>query len=136
VSENVDSLRRGFAAFSRGDWEGAFASIDPDIEWHLTFQLPDLPPGKTVFRGYDEVRTLFDNLADFWDELTLELLDVVREEGDLLVIKARFSGRGGEAGIEVERVLYYVQEMRDGRLLRQRPFDTEEQAFEAAGFER
>ena len=136
ASQNADTVRRGFAAFSRGDWEGTFADIDPEIEWHLTFQLPDLPPDKTVFRGYDELRTLFDNLAAFWDELTLEMVDVLHDDGDLLVVKARFSGRGGQAGIEVDRVLYYVQEMRDGKLLRQRPFDTEDEAFEAAGVER
>jgi ketosteroid isomerase-like protein len=135
VSENVDTVTRGFAAFSRGDWDGTFAEIDPEIEWHLTFQLPDLPPGKTVYRGFDEVRTLFDNLAAFWKELTLEVLEVVHEGEDLLIVKSRFSGRSGDAGIEVDRVLYYLLELRDGRLQRLRPFDTEAEAFEAAGVE-
>ena len=136
MSQNVDTIRRGFAAFSRGDWDGLFVDVDPEIEWHLTFQLPDLPPGKTVYRGYDELRMLFDNLADFWDELQLELVDVLHDEKDLLIVKARFRGRGGEAGIEVDRVLYYVQELRDAKLLRQRPFDMEEEAFVAAGVDR
>jgi ketosteroid isomerase-like protein len=127
---------RGFAAFSRGDWDATFAEIDPEIEWHLTFQLPDLPPGKTVYKGYDEVRMLFDNLAEFWDELTLEVLDVLHEGEDLLIVKARFSGRGGAVGIEVDRVLFYVQDLRDHRLLRLRPFETEDEAFQAAGVER
>ena len=135
MSENVDTMTRGFAAFSRGDWDATFAEIDPEIEWHLTFQLPDLPPGKTVFRGFDEVRVLFDNLAAFWEELTLEVLEVVHESEDQLIVKARFAGRGGEAGIEVDRVLYYVMELRDGLLRRLRPFDSGDEAFEAAGVE-
>lgn len=136
MSENLDTTIRGFAAFSRGDWDGTFEEIDPEIEWHLTFQLPDLPPGKTVYRGFDEVRMLFDNLAAFWKQLTLEVLEVAYEGEDLLIVKSRFSGRGGDTGIEVDRVLYYVLELRDRRLQRLRPFDTEAEAFEGAGVER
>ncbi len=132
---NIDTMERGFAAFSRGDWDACLAEMDPEVEWHLTFQLPDLPPDKQVFRGHDEVRMLFQNLAGAWDELTLEMLEVVHEEDDMHILKVRFAGRGGASGVEVDRVLYYVQEMREGRLLRQRPFDSEQDALEAAGVE-
>jgi ketosteroid isomerase-like protein len=136
MSENVETMKRGFAAFSRGDWDACLAEIDPAIEWHVTFRFPDLPPDKTVFHGHDEVRVLFDGLAAAFDELSLDLEEVLYERGDLQIVRARFVGRGGATGIEVDRRLFYVQELRDQLLFRQRPFDTEAEAFAAAGVER
>jgi ketosteroid isomerase-like protein len=132
---NIESMKRGFAAFSRGDWDGCLAEIHPDIEWHLTFQLPDLPPDKKIFRGHDEVRMLFEELSGVWNELTLELLEVLQEDDDGQILKVRFAGRGGGSGVEVDRILFYVHDVKDGLLLRQRPFDTAEEAFAAAGVE-
>lgn len=133
AKENIEAVKRAFAAFSRGDWTACLAEVHPEIEWHITFQLPDLPPEKKVFRGHDEVRTLFDNLSEAWDELTLELLEVLHEDDDGQILKVRFAGRSGGSGIEVDRVLFYVHDVRDGLMVRQRPFDTAEEAFAAAG---
>jgi ketosteroid isomerase-like protein len=133
---NIESMRRGFAAFSRHDWDACLAEIHPEIEWHLTFQLPDLPPDKKVFRGHDEVRMLFENLSGVWEELTLELLEVLHETDDGQILKVRFAGTGGGSGIEVDRTLFYVHDVRDGLLVRQRPYDTEQEAFDAAGVKR
>jgi len=136
MSENAEVMRRGLAAFSRGDWDAVLAGVDPEIEWHLTFQLPDLPPDKKVFHGYDEVRTLFDAFRSVWDELTIDVEEVLHDADDLLILRVRFRGRGGRSGIEVDRMLFYVEDMRNGKLVRQRPFETEEGAFAGAGVER
>ena len=136
TSADVETMRRGFAAFSRGDWDGLLAEVDPEIEWHLVFQLPDLPPDKKVFHGHDELRTLFDAFRSVWEELTLEVKEILHDADGLLILRVRFQGRGGASGIEVDRHLFLVEELRDGKLLRQFPFETEEEAFAAAGVER
>lgn len=136
MGRDAEASRRAFEAFSRSDWQACLSEIDPDIEWHLTFQFPDLPPGKRVYRGHDEVEMLWRNLANGFPELTLEMEEVLYEAEGLLVVRARFVGRGGGSGIEVDRRIFYVQELRGQKLLRIRPFDTEAQAFEAAGVER
>jgi ketosteroid isomerase-like protein len=136
MSENSETMRRGFAAFSRGDWEGCLAEVHPEIEWHLAFRLPDLPPGKEVFRGHEEVRQLFDAFKAVWAELTIEVEQVLHDEGDLLVSRVRFRGRGGGSGVEVDRRLFYVQRLREGKLRWQRAFDFEREALGAAGIER
>jgi ketosteroid isomerase-like protein len=136
VSENSESSRRGFAAFSRGDIDAMLTEMDPEIEWHVTFPFPDLPPGTTVFRGHEEVKDLFVRLLDVWEELTIELEEVLYDADDLLIERVRFHGRGAGSGAEAERVIHYVQDIRDTKLLRIRPFDTEAEAFAAAGVER
>ena len=136
MSENLETMKRGFESFSRGDLDSSLAVIDEDVEWHVAFPLPDLPPEKTVYRGHDEVRVLWSAFRSVWDELTLDVEEVLYDQGGLLIVRALFTGKGGASGAEVSRVLFYVQELRDGRLTKIRPFETAEEAFAAAGVAR
>jgi ketosteroid isomerase-like protein len=132
ADENIALIRRGLDAFSRGDFDGGVADLHPDVEWHLAFRLPDLPLDKTVYHGCDEVRGVWAAFGSAWDELTLTLEEVVDARDDVVVIRARFVGRGSGSGIEVDRRLFYVFEIAAGKLRRLRPFDTEAQALAAA----
>lgn len=129
-------MLRGFEAFSRGDWEACLAEVHPEIEWHVAFRLPDLPPGKEIWFGHDEVKELFEAFKAVWDELTVEVEEILYDADDLLISRVRFRGRGGGSGIEVDRRLFYLQQIREGKLLRQIPFESGEAAFAAAGLDR
>jgi len=133
--KNVDIARQGFDAFSRGDYDGCVSLMDPEVEWHLVFPLPDVPPEKTVFHGRDEVRDLFRAFGDVWDELTIELERAVHDEGDLLITRVLFRGQGHGSGVRVDRVVFLLQELREEKLLRQLPFESEAQARRAAGLD-
>ena len=135
MSVNSDAAQRAFDAFSRGDLEAGIATIDPDVEWHVALRLPDLPPDKTVFHGHEEVRKLWSAVRDSWGEFSLEREQILHDADDVLVERVRFRGLGAASGIEVDRVLWYVQELRDGRLTRIRPFDSAAEALAAAGVE-
>ena len=135
MTANREAMERGFDAFSRGDFEACLTTIHPEIEWHVAFRLPDLPIDREVYRGHDEVRQLWDAFRSVWEELTLDPEEILYDEDDLLIVTTRFHARGGTIGIELDRVLFYVLEMRDQTLLRIRPFETRAQAFKAAGRE-
>ncbi len=130
---NADIARVALAAWSRGELDATLATVDPEIEWHVSFPLPDLPPDKTVFRGREELGDLWRAFRSAWEELTLEIERVVYDEGDTLVLEASFHGRGGGSGIEVERRVFYVMTIRDGLLLLMRPFESEAEALAAVG---
>lgn len=136
MSDNAETMLRGLAAFSRGDWDECLAEVHPEIEWHLSFRMPDLPPDKDVFRGKDEVKMLFDQIAEVWEELTLEAEEILHDDDDLLISQVRFRGRGGVSGIEVDQRFFYLQRLRDGLLVEQIPFESEDAAFAAAGLQR
>jgi ketosteroid isomerase-like protein len=132
AKENIAFIHRGLDAFSRGDFEVGAALMQPDVEWHVSFRLPDLPMGKTVYRGPDEVMRLWAAFRSVWDELSVTLEEVIKAHGDVVVVRARFVGRGSASGVEVDRTLFYVFEIAAGKLKRLRPFDTEAEALAAA----
>ena len=133
VEENIALIHRGLDAFSRGDFDGGVADMEPDIEWYVSFRLPDMPLDKPVYHGVDEVRRLWAAFRSGWAKLTVTLEEVVDASEDFVVVRARFVGRGRASGIEVDRTVFYVFEILAGKLKRRRPFDTEEEALEAAG---
>lgn len=138
-SREVELAKQGFAAFSRGEWDASLATMHPDVEWHLAFPLPDLPPDKTIFRGRGEVKELWGVFASIWETISLEIEEVEGEGGDeehvTVVARSRFRGTGGASGIEVDRVVHYVLDIdpKAELLRRVRPFDTRDEAMAAAG---
>jgi ketosteroid isomerase-like protein len=68
--------------------------LHPDVKWHLAFRLPDLPLDKTVYHGRDEVRRVWAAFRSASDQLSLTLEEVVDARDDVVVIRARFVGRG------------------------------------------
>ena len=109
AEENIAFIHRGLDAFSRGDLEVGAELTQPDVEWHLSFRLPDLPVGKTVYRGPDEVMRVWAAFRSVWDELSVTLEEVIEAHEDVVVVRARFVGRGSASGVEVDRTLFYVR---------------------------
>ena len=58
--QNIETLNKGYAAFSAGDAEGAMRDLADDVEW--------VSPGKSAlsgtYRGKAEVGELFMKLAE------------------------------------------------------------------------
>jgi ketosteroid isomerase-like protein len=132
-SPNLTLIRYGLAAFSRGDFDAGVENMQPDIEWYVTFRLPDLAPDKTIYRGTEEVRMLWAAMKDAWETFTVAVEEVIDDRDDATVVRVRFVGRPLNVDVAVDRVLYYVFEIADGKLRRLRPFDTQAEALAAAG---
>jgi hypothetical protein len=79
------------------------------------------------------VRTLWRAFRSVWEELTIDLEEVVWEVPDAFVLRARFRGKGAGSGVEVDRVLFYVMRLKDDKLIFTKTFDTPEEALAAAG---
>ena len=135
AEENIALVHRGLDAFSRGDFDAGVEDMRPDIEWHVSFRLPDLPLDKPVYHGRDDVRRLWAAFRSGWATLTLSLEEVIDAREDYVVVRTRFVGRGSASGIVVDRTVFFVFEIVDGKLKRLRPFDTEAEALEAAELE-
>jgi ketosteroid isomerase-like protein len=113
-SPNSDLIRRGYEAWNRGDIEGVLALLDPKIEWRGYTHIPDVPEAGTL-TGREEVRLWLERFLEAWEELEIELDELI-ESGDQLVALVRFHGVGKGSGVQVEGgVDAHVWTVRDGR---------------------
>jgi ketosteroid isomerase-like protein len=130
---NIELVRKGVDAFNRGAIDESVADMHPEVEWHLLFRTPDLPIGKSVFRGTDEVREVWATFRSAWETLVVEIEEILHADDEHVVFRARFRGRGAGSGVEVDRLVYYHYRVTDGLLRYTRGFDDEAAAMRDAG---
>src|SRR5437660_167809 len=96
--ENVEIVRRHFAAFNRGDMAGTLAPLDQGIEF---VEEPDLRPDAGTYRGIAAIRSYFQAFWDAADEVSVEPEEFI-EHGDKVIVPCRLVGRFRLTGIEGE----------------------------------
>jgi ketosteroid isomerase-like protein len=132
ASALLDHVRPSIDAWNTGDLESAIELIDPEIEWRTARVFPDISP---VYRGLAEVRKFWATFVEPWEDIRLEVEEVLHERGTpddgLVVIRARFRARGRE-GIELDLVVFQMFRLRSGRLVEFEPFLDAGEALAAA----
>jgi ketosteroid isomerase-like protein len=88
AEENVGVVRGAYEAFARGDVPSIIGILHDDVDWHI----PVVLPHRFDARGHDEVRQFFQRLAELWDELAVEVDEIVAS-GDHVVVLGRATGR-------------------------------------------
>ena len=122
-------LAPGYRALSSGDFDTFLAGLHEDAELHELAEMPDT----AVYRGHAEIRGWAEagiGLVDDWEWVPDEVLHAT---GEVVVVGVRFQGRGHGSGAPLERRLFHVIELRDGKATRIRGFLSEDQALAAAG---
>jgi ketosteroid isomerase-like protein len=133
--ENVDVVRRGFAAFQEGlarGEPGAFFDsgvVAPDAEWILP---PNAPGFRPVYRGRDEFLDFMRTWTEDFD-WSIELERVIDAGGDRVVgvFHQRATGKG--SGVPVELRMGLLYELEGGRIIRMTNYLNPADALEAAG---
>jgi ketosteroid isomerase-like protein len=126
--ENVEAVRAMLDAFNRGDFEASMAFLDDEVEWHD----PPEVPGAGVHRGPQEVREFFVSWLGAWETYTAKADEVI-DAGDQGVVVHHEWGRGKGSGVEIDNRSANLFDLRDGKVVRRRPFPDREAALEAAG---
>jgi len=94
--ENLELVRRQYAAWSSGDIAGATRLFADDVEWHGHPQLPEPGP----YRSREEVERWMSQFQEAWGELEADPVVLV-EGGDDVIALVHMSGRGRDSGVEV-----------------------------------
>jgi ketosteroid isomerase-like protein len=131
--ENVEIVRREYAAFAASDWQALAEVWHPDIEYETFESAPDAG----TYRGLDEATRLFDSWRKTFPELRVEVDEIV-EVGDRVVVVERPAGRGiggSDAEAWLEQSFARVISFKDGRIWRVKEYRTLDEALEAAGLE-
>jgi ketosteroid isomerase-like protein len=126
--ENVEIVRRAYAAWSRDDRDPALAFFADDVVWTPAREDPDPQP----HLGPEGVRRFWAQWEELFDDLRIEPEELI-EVGDRIVSRLHFTGRGKGSGIDVDQRVYQVFEFRDNSIVRIDEFYDRAEALEAAG---
>ena len=128
--ENVEVVRRQFAAFERGGLDAVAQFWHPTIEWRaVEGAADDVGP----VRGHEALRGYYQDWIDTLDQLHAEVEEVIFEADEKVAVVVCNSGRGRVSGVPVEGRYYVTCTVRDGQIVSGREFETREQALEAVG---
>ena len=123
----METVRRAYDAFARGDADAIRSLLAPDIEWRTT---PEVPFEGT-YRGVDEFFRGMSDWTDSFDDITTEVEEVI-DAGERAVVGHRMRGRGTDSGAEVDLVLWQVVTVRDGKIAAMHDYTTREDALAAS----
>jgi ketosteroid isomerase-like protein len=123
---DIDAVRESHEAFRRRDLDEFLRYIDPEVEFRsLVLEV------EGEYRGHDGIRSWWDNVTAVFPDWQPRVEDA-REIGDRVVLRVRAEGAGTGSGIGLDRDIWQVVEVRDGRLRWWSFYRTEQEALQAA----
>jgi ketosteroid isomerase-like protein len=126
--ENVDVVRRHFAAFEHGGLDAVATFWHPDIEWRPVEGAAD---DAGLMRGHDALRRYYQDWMDTLDQLHADVEEVIFDADERVAVVVHNSGRGRASGVLAEGRYYVACTVRDGRIVSGREYETRAQALEA-----
>jgi ketosteroid isomerase-like protein len=130
--ENVEIVRREYAAFATRDWAALADLCHPDIEYET---LQSAPGFSGSYHGVDEITEFFDTWAEPYSEFRVEPGEII-DAGDHVVTVERHAVRGlrgSDSETWMGQSFACLISFKEGRIWRVQEFPTLGQALEAAG---
>jgi ketosteroid isomerase-like protein len=126
----VEIVRRQYASFNAGDWDGALENVDPAMELVAAPQ----SPLAGVYRGPEGVRAFLARVFEVYDQSQIrrepERLDVLGDRVLAIVkVHARFQG----SELELDERWADLWTVRGGRIVRLEVFTDPAEGLRAVG---
>ena len=128
--ENVEVIRKVFAAFGQVDIEAVLRLCDEDIVITQPAEVPGINPQQ---RGHQGVLEAFAIWPEQWDDFRVEVLGLTAAPANKVMANIRTVGRGKQSGVEVDMEFSFVFTVLDERIIEWQLFLREDQALEASG---
>jgi ketosteroid isomerase-like protein len=122
--ENVETMRRAFAAWTQGELADAIEFVDENA-----IIRPIIGP---EWRGPQGLLEMFTDWVEGFDQFSMTAEEFI-DAGDSVVVRVRQEGRGSSTGVPVQVIFWFVYWVKDGKMTRLEMFEDREPAFEAAG---
>jgi ketosteroid isomerase-like protein len=107
-------VRRGNAAFNRGDYEAFAESLHPEVEFRDHAHAADAPE---TLKGAPALLSLLSEWRESFDDFRAEISEYM-EAGDHVVCVTRWTGRGKASDAAVDVAQVDVYELREGKIVR------------------
>jgi ketosteroid isomerase-like protein len=127
--ENVEVVRQAWKAFNE---HGIEAAVEYYAEDCVVEALPEAPDRETR-AGREGVRERNRVFNEAFGDLDWEPVEFIDAADDIVVAVIALHGRGQGSGTPIDAPIAFVYGLRDGMLVRDRPFRSKDQALEAAG---
>jgi ketosteroid isomerase-like protein len=127
MAGGAELVRGAYEAFGRGDVPAVLEVLADDVSWNA----PDVIPQGGSFHGRDGAGQFFQGLGGAWEELRLDVEDVI-EGGDNVVGFGRATGRlrgGGDSGYG----FVHIFTVSGGRVIRFREYVDPDPGLPRAG---
>jgi len=126
AQSDIDVVCGSHDAFRRRDLDAFVGYMDPEIEFSsLVLEV------EGTYRGLDGIRSWWRDILEVFPDWQPQVEDA-RQVGERVLLKVRAEGAGTGSGIDVDRAIWQVAEVRDGRIAAWRFFRTEDEALAAA----
>ncbi|OLE36659.1 MAG: hypothetical protein AUG48_06725 [Actinobacteria bacterium 13_1_20CM_3_68_9] len=125
---DIETLRLGYEAFNRGDWDTPTRFAHPEFE----LQTADRVVSPGTYRGAEEARRFFEDLFEPFEEVTVDP-EQFFEHGDQIAVFVRVRLKPTRSNALVENRIGHLWTMREGKATRLEVFPRREDALEAAG---
>jgi ketosteroid isomerase-like protein len=122
--ENVERIRAGFAAHSRGDIDAMVELYDADAVFETLLL--------GTHHGKEAIRRLYEENQTNQSGYTIEPVEMI-DAGDKVVSVVQARGTGPASQIALEDRFAFVHTMSNGLIVREQAFRNREEALEAAG---
>jgi ketosteroid isomerase-like protein len=126
--ENVEVVRRQFAAFEHGGLDAAAEFWHAGIDWRAVEGAAD---DVGVITGTQALRRYYEDWVETFDELRAEVEEVIFESAERCAVLVRNSGRARGSQALIQGRYYVVCTVRDGLIVSGREYETRDEALEA-----
>ena len=131
MEENVEIVRQALLASSRGDFTDFEAMSDPAIEWDMSGVTGWVE--QEVYRGLQEVLDFLEAWRHSWEGWHFEVEEVRDASGGQVFGGIHERAKSAATGVSVDQRRYFVNTVRDGKIVRVRMFSERQDALKAAG---
>src|SRR5919198_761549 len=125
--ENVEIVRREYAAFAARDWAALADLCHPEIEYET---LESTPGVAGRYRGLDEITEFFDSWAEPYGEFRVQAEAIVDVEEQVVVVERHAARglRGSETESWVGHSFACLITFKDGKIWHVKEFPSQAEA--------
>jgi|SRR5262245_1679625 len=127
ATESLRILAAAFEAWNRGDVETTLVNIREDVVWRTARSMPDID---RIYEGHAGLIRFFNDFSEPWEEISIQLEDVIEDRDEQVVALVRFHALGRE-GIELEVRFIQIYRFDEAHQLRELLGFTEDEREEA-----
>jgi ketosteroid isomerase-like protein len=123
ASDNIERVKRGYAAFQNRDLDELLAVTHPDVEFTSLVRESE----GEIYHGHEGMLEYFKTLIEVLPDWK-PVIDTVEDHGDRMLVKARVQATPPGGAVTIEQVVWQMIKLRDGLAIRWDFFRTEEEA--------